>query len=180
MADSSGSAAISGRGRRVFVVQAVIRPSATLLVCLLAYFLLPWPRLGGDSVAMSLVGGGLFLAVATAWNLRRIVRSQSPALRAVEALAVVVPVYVLGFAVTYYLAADGWPGAFTEPLTRMGALYFSLTVLATVGFGDIAAVTDGARALVSVQIAGNLLLLGLGLRVLTRTVGLARRRRDRS
>lgn len=180
MTDSSGSAAISGRGRRFFVVQAIVRPSVTVLVCLVAYFTLPWPRLGGDSVAVSLVGGGLFLVAAAAWNLRRIVRSQSPALQAIEALAVVVPVYILGFAVTYYLAADSWPGAFSEPLTRMGALYFSLTVLATVGFGDITAVTDGGRALVSLQVAGNLLLLGVGLRIVTRTVGRARRRRDRS
>jgi hypothetical protein len=40
----------------------------------------------------------------------------------------------------------------------VGALYFTVTVLATVGFGDITAQTAGARLLVTAQ-----MLLGLGL-----------------
>ena len=36
-------------------------------------------------------------------------------------------------------------GTFTEPLTRTDAQYFTVTIFATVGFGDITAVTQTAR-----------------------------------
>ena len=34
-------------------------------------------------------------------------------------------------------------GSFTQPLDHTTALYFTVTVFATVGFGDIVAATDG-------------------------------------
>lgn len=45
-----------------------------------------------------------------------------------------------------------------------------MTVFATVGFGDIVASTEAARAVVSAQIIGNLILISLGIRVLTASV----------
>ncbi len=44
------------------------------------------------------------------------------------------------------------PATFSEPLTKSGSLYFTVTVFSTVGFGDITPVTDTARLIVSVQI----------------------------
>ena len=38
---------------------------------------------------------------------------------------------------------------FSEPLTRTGALYFTVTVFSTVGFGDITAKTEAARLVVT-------------------------------
>ena len=50
-------------------------------------------------------------------------------------------------------------------LTRTDALYFTVTVFTTVGFGDITATTQAARLIVTVQMILDLGVLGLGIRV---------------
>ena len=54
-------------------------------------------------------------------------------------------------------------------------LYFAVTIFSSVGFGDIFAASQTARALVTIQMILNLLVLGAGIGVF---VGAARRRRD--
>jgi hypothetical protein len=66
---------------------------------------------------------------------------------------------------------------FSQPLTRTGALYFSVTVFSTVGFGDITAKTDPARVIVTVQMFFDLILLGFGARAFLSAVQLGRQRR---
>jgi voltage-gated potassium channel len=65
-------------------------------------------------------------------------------------------------------------------LTRTDTLYFAMTVFSTVGFGDIAPTSQVARILVTVQMALNLILLGLGVRLLTQAVhmGVGRRQAE--
>jgi hypothetical protein len=53
----------------------------------------------------------------------------------------------------------------THTLTRTDALYFTVTVFATVGFGDISATSQVARCFVTAQMILDLLVLGLGVRV---------------
>ena len=55
---------------------------------------------------------------------------------AVEALAAAIPLFLLAFAAAYLRMADADTGAFSEPLSRIDALYFTITVFSTVGFGD--------------------------------------------
>ena len=62
----------------------------------------------------------------------------------------------------------------------MAALYFSLSVFSTVGFGDIAAQTDLARGLVSLQIVCNLVLIGFGVRFVVAAVSWAKAHRSPS
>ena len=58
------------------------------------------------------------------------------------------------------------PNSYTEPLTRLDALYFSVTMFATVGFGDITPVTELARVITVLQMLANLIFLGVVARVL--------------
>ena len=69
---------------------------------------------------------------------------------------------------------------FTQPLTRTDALYFTVTVFTTVGFGDITAKTEAARLVVTCQMITDLIVLGLGIRVIVGAVrrGLQRRPED--
>ena len=87
-------------------------------------------------------------------------------MQAVEALAVAVPLFLLLFAAGYSLMSTASPGAFTEPLDRTDAIYFTVTVFATVGFGDIAPVTESARVVVTLQMVGDLLVLGVLLQAI--------------
>jgi hypothetical protein len=50
--------------------------------------------------------------------------------------------------------------------TKTDALYFSLTITGTVGFGDIHPVTQAARALVALHIAFNIAYLGTAVSAL--------------
>jgi voltage-gated potassium channel len=101
-----------------------------------------------------------------------------PALRAVEALAAAVPLFLLLFASAYYTMAGTNPANFSaHSLTRTDALYFTVTVFSTVGFGDITAVSQSARLVVTAQMLLDLLVLGLGIRVFVGAVQLARQAR---
>src|SRR5205085_7216286 len=86
------------------------------------------------------------------------------------------PLFLLLFAAVDVLLSASDPAAFTEPLNRIGGLYFVVTVFSTVGFGDIAPVSDVARVLTTVQMVGDLLLIGLVLRVFLGAVNQGRRR----
>ncbi len=67
--------------------------------------------------------------------------------------------------------------SFTEPLTRTDALYLTVTVFSTVGFGDITAKSEAARVVLIVQMLADLAFLGVGIRVL---VGAVQRGRGQS
>jgi voltage-gated potassium channel len=67
--------------------------------------------------------------------------------------------------------------AFTEPLGKTTALYFTVTVFATVGFGDIVPKSEAARIVTTVQMLADLVVVGLVVRVL---LGAARASRERS
>jgi voltage-gated potassium channel len=75
------------------------------------------------------------------------------------------------FAFTYWAYSQSHPGAFVvdgghEALTKVDALYFSLTTFTTTGFGDIHPASGSARGLVSAQVAMTFLSLALGFTVI--------------
>jgi hypothetical protein len=77
-----------------------------------------------------------------------------------------VPFFLILFASTYFMLGVQTPSAFSEPLTRTDALYFTVTTFATVGFGDIAPRSETVRLLVSGQVLLDLVIVGLGIRVI--------------
>lgn len=70
----------------------------------------------------------------------------------VEGLVVVLVVIVLFFSVVYLEMAAQFSGL----STKTDALYFTMVTIGTVGYGDIHAVGQGARVMVSIQIAFDL------------------------
>lgn len=111
-----------------------------------------------------------------AWYFRRQLRSidasRFPTLRAAEALVLVAAMFLAIFAMIYVMISQEAPDAFTEPLDPFTGYYFALTVLATVGFGDITPVSVSARSITMVQMALDLVFIA----VLIRVVGGAARR----
>jgi len=152
----------------------VLRSLATTIALVALYYLLPLNRLARVRLAVILVAGLLILLAIAAWQLRRIVRARYPALRAGQALATTVPLFLLLFASAYFAMARASPGSFSQPLTRTDSLYFTVTTFSTVGYGDITAVSQTARLVVTVQIILDLLALGLGIRVFIGAVRVAR------
>jgi voltage-gated potassium channel len=121
------------------------------------------------------VVGVALLVTMIAWQVRAIVRADYPGIRAVQALASTLPLFLLLFASTYFILSLDDAARFTEPLTRSDALYFTVTVFATVGFGDISAQTETTRLLVTVQMLLDLVILGLGIQVI---LGAVKRGKD--
>ncbi|MDH6279208.1 potassium channel family protein [Prescottella agglutinans] len=178
MSDGDRLLELDRHERRRLLRLALLRPLFTVLVLVIAYFVLPMDRLSNAGAVVILVGGLLLVTALCLWQVRQIVRSPTPALRAAEALAVTLPVYLLGSATTTFLLAQVDPAAFSEPLSRIDALYFTLTVFATVGFGDIVAVDETARMIVTVMMVGNLVMLAVGVKLLVEAVKWGKARRD--
>ncbi len=176
--------ATSGVGvgrRRAVVAWGLIRALLTMAVLIVLYFVAPLDGLRFVPLWISLtVACGILVAIG-AWEIRGIATSPYPALRAIEALAITVPLYILLFASAYYgMAAQDADSFDVGGLTRLDTLYFTVTVFSSVGFGDISALSQTARALVTVQMILNLLILGAGIRVFVGAVQRSREARSTS
>lgn len=156
---------------------AILRSLVTTIVLVALYYLLPLDHLASVPLTVLLVAGLLILLVISAGAVREILRAEYPALRAAEALATTVPLFLLLFASAYYVMERASPDSFSHSLTRTDALYFVVTTFSTVGYGDITATSQSARLVVTAQMLLDLLALGLGVRVLLGAVQLARQAR---
>jgi voltage-gated potassium channel len=165
------------RERRRAVVTTTLRSLLAFAVVLGVYDLLPVGDGGINvSTAVRLVVGVLLFVGILAWQIRQILRSAVPALQAVEALIVAIPTFIVVYASTYAGIESAVPGSFSQSLDKSAALYFTVVTLGTVGYGDIAPVSTGARLVVSSQVMLDLVLIAVVLRLLT---GAARRSLDR-
>jgi glucan phosphoethanolaminetransferase (alkaline phosphatase superfamily) len=149
------------------VVGLLIRVTVTVTVLLAVYYLVPTKNSGEDSDLPWLILDLVIFGVVVAIQVPAIVKSKYPKLRAVEALALTVPLFLLIFSRVYLSNSLTDPAAFTLPLDHTTALYFTVTVFATVGFGDIVAQTNGMRLLVTLQMLLDLAALGAAIKLLT-------------
>lgn len=100
-------------------------------------------------------------------QMRGVARARYPMIRAGEALVLSAAMFLALFAMSYVLISTDNPEAFSEPLNSFSAYYFSLTVLATVGFGDIAPNTVAARSVTMVQMALDIAFIAVTFRVMS-------------
>lgn len=99
-------------------------------------------------------------------QLRRIQASRYPFIQASEALVLVAAMFLALFSTFYVTISVNEPSAFTAELDHFTAYYYALTVLATVGFGDITPVSDLARLVSMIQMAIDIVFVAAVLRVL--------------
>jgi hypothetical protein len=163
--------------RRRAILGTAIRSTATATLLLVAYYLAPLDRSLTVGTFLLMAGALLLFAVFVVFTVRDILRSEHPRLRAIRALIVGVPLLLVVFAATYFTVAAQQPGAFTEPLNRTDGLYFTVTVFATVGFGDITPVTQLARVLVMIQMLVGVLTVGVIAKIVFGAVQTAQSRR---
>ena len=177
--DAPGLDGLDRAARRHLYRRAVVRPLSTVIALIALYYTLPLDHVDDPEVALVLVAGLLAIVGLCTWQVRRIQRARYPGVQAIEGLAFAVPLFLLLFATGYDVLTSATPGAFTEPVNRTDALYFTVTVFSTVGFGDIAPVTQPARVAVLVQMVADLLVLGVLLRAVTGAVQSGRARQHR-
>ena len=152
-------------------------PTLVGMLLFVAYFALPFTSGLTTHTVLLLSGGLLGVGALLAWQVQAIRMDPMPLARGVGTLTLSVPLFLIVFSVTYFLMGRENPSAWSEPLNRLDALYFTITTFATVGYGDITAASQTARAVVTVQMVGDLLVVGVIARVVVQAVreGLARR-----
>jgi hypothetical protein len=166
----------------------LVRRRESLLMCVrglfgavalgFAYYLVPMDQSFSTDTVVGLVLGLLGITVLLVWQAHQILRSTQPRLRAAEALLTTIPLFLFLFSTVYYLLERSSSGSFSEQMTRTDALYFTVTVFSTVGFGDITARSEAARVLTTSQMILDLLLIGVAARVLLGAVQEGMRRRS--
>jgi len=114
------------------------------------------------------------------WQLMRIARDGFPIIRGAETIVVGLAIVIAAFARTYLFISDTTPDAFSEPLTLFSSYYFTITTLATVGFGDISANATSARAVVMIQMLLGLALIAGVVRLVLLALRINARRRAHS
>jgi voltage-gated potassium channel len=152
--------------RRRLLVRGLLRAALTAAGLVAIYFLLPLDDLSDTYLVVWLAIGGTGLMGVIGWQVRAIIRSTYPAIRAVQALAVSTPLFLLFFAATYFMLSSDDPSRFSERLSRSDAVYFTVTVFSTVGFGDITPRGELTRLVVTAQMLLDLVILGLGIQVI--------------
>jgi|SRR5664279_3753724 hypothetical protein len=146
--------------RNRLITKMLTRSIVVALLIVVAYYTLPLDR-PADIGLVILVVGLLALAGILTWQIRMIVGSPFPRIRAAETLIVGIPLLLVVFASVYYLIDKAQVDSFSEAMTKTDAMYFTVTVFSTVGFGDITATSEVARTLVTLQMLFNLVVFGL-------------------
>lgn len=145
--------------RRAVVIRAVVSIALMWVASLTVYYLAPIGRAGRVREGLWLVIGLLLVGVLVFRRTRQILAADFPGLRAVEGLAVILPLFLLVFAALYLALSQVTASSFSQELDHTRALYFAITVFATVGFGDITPTTNTARIIVSIQMLLDLVLI---------------------
>jgi hypothetical protein len=161
------------RARRSLLMSGFV--SVALVV---GYFLLPLNSDLTTTTVLTLGGGIVLIAVLLVWHLRSIITSPYPRVRAVAALATTIPLFLVVFATSYFVMSRTEPANFNEHLSRLDSAYYTVTVFATVGFGDIVPKTEVARTVTMVQMLGDIVLVGLVVQVIVGAVRTGLRRKE--
>ncbi len=100
-------------------------------------------------------------------QVRRIATSEHPQATWIEALIVLGTLFLAIFAHIYRVLGGADGASFTQTMDLLNSYYYSLTVLSTIGFGDITPLTTNAKVFTMAQILCDLALIGFVLKVLS-------------
>ena len=152
------------------ILRLVWRSTLMLALLTVSYYLLPTEDLTrpgplGRLAGMLLALSGFVLVVRT--QLKGLHSGRWPVMAKVEALLTALYLLVLVFATTYFIVYRVAPDQIVGIADRTDSLYFSVTVISTVGFGDVHAVGTAGRLIVTGQMLFDLVYVGTALRALS-------------
>lgn len=120
--------------------------------------------LGITLMAMAVVG------MVTVREFRRMQLGETLKFTGAQLLIVLELVLVV-FAITYYSLALHGTGEMVGIHTRVDALYFTATTIATVGYGDIHSIGQLARVINTVQLVFDILFIAVFVRLISTAAG---------
>lgn len=133
----------------------------------LFYFLVPMTRhdLAAEPLLLRVLLLAASLALVTLVLVGQVRRSLRPERLPLEVLAPLlgaVNLVVVFFSLIYYGNAEDFAGL----ETRLDALYFTVTTLCTVGYGDITPLGPGVRAVATVQMIFDLVIVTTAISII--------------
>ena len=138
---------------------------ALMAAATVVYYVLPVPgAMRETSWAVMFFLGAAVLGALILAAVRRLLRAGENA--RIRGLTLLLTLTVLFFSWSDESLA-ALPHQFGELTTKTDSLYFNISTLATVGFGDVHPVGQLARAAVTVQIVFNLVFLGTAVSLIT-------------
>jgi hypothetical protein len=158
--------------RPLRLTRAALRRIAEIVgvgaVALTIYFIMPFDEGVGvvlaGLVVVATIGALVPLSIRRAGQ---VMASDQPLLVAAQSLFTMMTILIVSFSSVYYVLGTHTPYQIQGIATKIDALYFTITILSTVGFGDITATGQGARVLVSAHMIVNLVLLTIAIRLLS-------------
>jgi hypothetical protein len=143
-----------------------VRTVLAVAACVAGYYALPYGRNGVESTG---INGTFVLVVALVVLVALILRQVGSHLREggrdsdVESLLLALCLTVIAFSLAYLRLAAQFDGL----STKTDALYFTVSTLATVGYGDVHPVGQTARGLATIQMAVDLVFVATLLTILS-------------
>ena len=146
-------------------LRRALRSGLTVLGMLAVYAVVPIPGRRAPAAVdfLVLVVGVAVLAYVVIVLARQAARNDDSGLR-IEALIAIFYAFVVFYSVVYLGIASG-PDEFVGMADRVDSLYFTMTTLTTVGYGDIHAVGTVARIAVTTQLFFDVVFVGLAARL---------------
>lgn len=147
------------------------RTTGICLLVIALYFLVPVePGLSGlrRGVQAALVAAGV--VVVGRFVVQQVTRQLGlrQGRTSLTGLAVALVASVASFALADYVIALRSPSEFVGMDSKVDALYFTLSTLTTIGYGDIHAAGQVARVVVSIQMVFGIAVIATGASVLLR------------
>ena len=140
----------------------------TIVVPVVAYFLVPLDKEFGELIAaMLVIAAAASLIPISIRQAQRVLTSPDPLFDAMRCIVSALVFLVVAFSSAYFVLAANYDNQIAGLETKLDAIYFTITILATVGFGDISATGQTARGIVSGQMVVNFAVLAVSLRVVT-------------
>jgi len=138
------------------------------IISLVIYFVIPLDGDFSNVIAGSMVvGAAVALVPLSIRRARQVLTSDQPLLVAAQALCSVITLLIVSFASVYYVLAIDHDDQIAGIRTKIDALYFTVTIVSTVGFGDITATGQLARAIVAGHMIVNFALLAVAIRLMS-------------
>ncbi len=151
--------------------------TALVGLILVAYFSVPVERKLPDNltraVIILVVLGGLALGMTRMLRVHALDEGGR-----IEGLVIGILLVVVVFAYVFYALAHNQPNQVVGLHTRLDALYFTVSTLTTIGFGDIHAEGQSARALVLVQVIFDLVFVAASVSLITSRIRTQAQRRQ--
>jgi hypothetical protein len=158
-----------GRDRRLrHTIRSLAEIAGVGGIALSLYFAMPLDAELGELLAGSLVVvGSVALVPLSVRRARQVLVSDHPFLSAAQSLVSAITLLIVSFSSVYFVLATGHQGEITGLRTKIDAMYFTVTIMSTVGFGDITATGQTARGIVIGHMVVDVVLIAVAVRVVS-------------